>query len=66
MLMRMAAASVTVGAATLIRMRETTTRPINRPSANPSDRIFSAVAAGMPCASRCLGSQFHTPTSHAT
>ena len=62
----MAAASVTSGAGTLISTGATATRPISRPSANPSERIFSARDSGMPCAIRCCASQFQTPTSQAT
>src|ERR1022692_3008756 len=56
----MDAASVTVGEETLIRMRETTTRPTSRPKAKPSERMPRARDSGMPCATRCLGNQFHT------
>src|SRR5664279_3281216 len=46
------AARVTSTAGTWIRMGDTPTRPISRPRANPSDRIFSARDSGMPWAIR--------------
>ena len=57
------AASVTVTAGTWMRMGETATRPMSRPSAKPSERILSAFDSGIPWAIRWRGSQFHTPTS---
>ena len=66
MVMASAATSVTWIADTWMRIGETATRPTSNPSANPSDRIFSARFSGMPWAVKCRGSQFQIPTSQLT
>ena len=63
--MRQEAVRVTVTAAILTKIRETTTRPIRIPNANAVS-AFSASFSCMPCAMKCLASHVEKPTSHAT
>lgn len=56
----------TCAGAMLDNTGDTATRPSNRPSAKPSDRIVSARDSGTPCAIKWRASQFHTPHSAAT